>query len=58
MHSQKVSIAVVYKPLDDREFFSLLERHIQYLKKRRKNILIMGDLNSDLLSKKNHMEKG
>ena len=57
IHSQKVSIAVVYRPPDDREFFQLFERHIQYLKMKRKNILIMGGVNSDLLSKNNVLGK-
>ena len=53
LHSREVSSAVVYRPPDERGFFTLFDKHIKYLKTKKKNILIMGDLNSDLLNKTN-----
>ena len=42
MHSQKVSIAVVYRPPDDSKFFPSFEKHIQYLKMKKKKYLDHG----------------
>lgn len=57
LHSQKVCIAVIYRPPDDRGFFTLFEKHIEHLKTKKKNILKMGDLNSDMFDKANANEK-
>ena len=44
--------------MDDGGFFTLFEKHIEHLKTKKKNILIIGGLNSDLSDKQIQMGKG
>ena len=50
---QKKEMKKSVPPPDDRGFFTLFDKRIKYLKTRKKSILMMGDLNSDLLDKTN-----
>ena len=52
LHSQKLLISVVYRPPMDTNFYVTLERQLENIWIKRKNIFIMGDLNSDLLKKR------
>ena len=47
-HSQHLALAEMYRPPKDLLFFEKLDKQLQHVTTRRKNILIMGDLNSDM----------
>eukprot|EP00794_Sanderia_malayensis_P004136 gene4136-4689_t len=51
LHSQKFLIGSVYRPPTDMAFIDNFSKILNYLWSKRKNILILGDFNSDLLSK-------
>ena len=44
----------MYRPPKDTNFFSTLERQLDFICKKKKNILIMGDLNSNVLRNTRH----
>ena len=52
LHSQRLLISVMYRPPADTKFYVSLERQLESIWIKRKNIFIMGDLNSDLLRKR------
>ena len=52
MHSQNIAIAVMYRPPDDRGFYQEFERQVEIVREKRNHLFIMGDLNSDLVKKK------
>ena len=49
MHSQKMAVAVVYRPPDQLNFYSEFAKQVEKIRDKRTNLLIMGDLNSDML---------
>lgn len=48
LHSQRTIIGVIYRPPDNQQFYANLEHYLQNIWKNRKNIMIVGDFNSDL----------
>ena len=52
MHSHNIAIAVMYRPPDDRDFYQEFERQVEIVREKRNHLFIMGDLNSDLVKKK------
>ena len=48
IHSQGTIIVVIYTPPDNQQLFANLEHYLQNIWKNRKNIMIVGDFNSDL----------
>ena len=49
--SQKFLVGAVYRPPDDEEFFANFSSVLTSIKHKRKNIILLGDFNSDLLEK-------
>ena len=50
LHSQRLVLSIMYRPPNDADFFSVLEKQLDSVCGKRKNIMIMGDLNSNLLN--------
>ena len=57
-HSQKLPLSVMYRPPKDMSFYDTLDKQLQCIARRRKNIFIMGDLNSDVSMKGNNSDLG
>ena len=54
-HSQNLALSInMYRPPEDTNFFGMLERQLDCICKKKKNILIMGDLNSNVLRNTRH----
>ena len=51
LNSQRLLIGCIYRPPDDLSFFNNFEITLDKIRLTRKNFLITGDLNSDLLNK-------
>ena len=49
LHSQRISLSMMYRSPKDQNFFNTLSDEIEKLWAQKKNILIMGDLNADIL---------
>ena len=49
-HSQNLALSIMYRPSKDTNFFSELEKQLDCVCNKKKNIIIMGDLNSNLLN--------
>ena len=47
--SQRLMIGTVYRPPDDSEFYSNFQTSLEKIWSERTNVLILGDLNSDLM---------
>ena len=43
LHSQRISLSIMYRPPKDQNFFNALSDEIKKLWAQKKNILIMGD---------------
>ena len=56
--SQRVLIGTVYRAPDDNKFYEHFEEFISRVWSKRKNIIIMGDFNSDLLHKNKQTDLG
>ena len=56
--SQRVLIGTVYRAPDDNKFYEHFEEFISRVWSKRKNIIIMGDFNSDLLHKNEQTDLG
>ena len=56
--SQRLLIGTVYRPPDNNEFYDIYDEVISKIWQTRSNLLIMGDLNSDLLHKNAHTDLG
>ena len=57
-HSQRLALSVMYRPPKDMSFYDTLDKQLQCIARRRKNIFIMGDLNSDVSMKGNNSDLG
>lgn len=53
-HSQNLALSIMYRPPKDTSVFSMLERQLNCISKKKKNILIMGDFNSNMLRNTRH----
>ena len=51
IHSQKMMIGTLYRHLKDLEFYKKLEKVLETILTRRKNLTLIEDLNSDLSKK-------
>ena len=52
MHSQKLLVSVMYRPPKQPKFYENFEKQLEQIWDKRKNILIVDDLNADLLFKR------
>ena len=48
LHSQRISLSVIYRPPKGQNFFDTFSEELEKIWLQKKNILIIGDLNSDL----------
>lgn len=53
-HSQNLAFSIMYRPPKDTNFFVMMERQLDCICKKKKNILIMDDLNSNVFRNKRH----
>ena len=51
LHSQRLLLSVMYRSQKHVDFYETLDKQLEYIWEKRKNIHIIGDLNSDLLLK-------
>ena len=51
LHSQMILAAIMYRPPTQNMLFDELEVHLEKITSTRKNTIILGDLNADLMSK-------
>ena len=51
LHAERLLQSVMYKSLNHVGFYETLDKQLEYIWEKRKNINIIGDLNSDLLLK-------
>ena len=51
LHSQRLLLSVMYRSQKYVDFYETLDKQLEYIWEKRKNIHIIGDLNSDLLLK-------
>ena len=49
--------AVVYRPPDQLHFYNEFAKHVEEIRNKRTNLLIMGDLNSDMLKQNEGFDK-
>ena len=56
--SQRLLICTVYRAPDNNDFYDIFDEVISQIWQTRSNLLIMGDLNSDLLRKNAHTDLG
>ena len=49
LHSQRISLSIMYRPPKDQNVLNTLSDEIEKLWAQKKNILLMGDLNADIL---------
>ena len=48
LHSQRISLSVIYRPPKDQNFFDTFSEELEKIWLKKNNILITGDLNADL----------
>ena len=53
-HSQNLALSIMYRPPKDTNFFGMLERQLNCICKKKENIFIMGDFNSNVLRNTRH----